>query len=112
MSAQVIRRVVLAVCLVGIAGMIVTNIAGNNGGSITFGLITAVAILCSIVATSVSARPAASGNRAGNDVVDDAIEEIGARIEDRVAQLVASGADEDDVRALIADAVRLGRVSP
>jgi len=104
MSAELIRRVVLAVCVLGIAGMIVTNIAGNTGGALTFGLITAVAVLCSIVATAVSAR--------SPSVASDAdAEELGARIEGRIALCVASGVDEDEVRALVADAVRLGRVT-
>ncbi|HVM07423.1 MAG TPA: hypothetical protein VM345_03085 [Acidimicrobiales bacterium] len=106
MSAAVVRRVVLAVCVVGIAGMIVTNIADNSGGSMTFGLITAAAVLCSIVATAVS-RPAAGAALAA---ADDA-EHLGAQVEQRIAALVAGGADEEEVRRLVADAVRLGRVT-
>ena len=105
MSAPVIRRVVLAVCVVGIAGMIVTNIAGNSGGSMTFGLITAVAILCSIVATAVSVRP--PGGATGEALAD----ELGEQVEARIASLAETGVDEGELRALVADAVRLGRVT-
>lgn len=105
MSAPVIRRVVLAVCVVGIVGMIVTNIAGNSGGSMTFGLITAVAILCSIVATAVSARPP------GGAIGEELAEQLGKQVEARIAALTEAGVDEDDLRALVADAVRLGRVT-
>ena len=52
-SAGAIRRVVAVVCVAGIAGMIVSSIAENNGAAITFGVITAVAILCSMTATAV-----------------------------------------------------------
>ena len=99
MSASAVRRAVFAVCVVGIAGMIVTNIADNSGGSMTFGLVTAAAVLCLIVATAVS-RPA------GGDS-----EELGASVEAGISAVVAQGADEDDVRALVADAVRLGRAT-
>ena len=105
MSASVVRRVVLAVCVVGIAGMIVTNIAGNSGGSITFGLITAAAVLCSIVATAVSVRP--PGGATGEELA----EELGERVEARIASLAEAGVEEDELRALVADAVRLGRVT-
>jgi hypothetical protein len=36
-------------------------------------------------------------------------EELGARVEEQVSGLVAAGADERAVRALVGDAVRLGR---
>ena len=100
-SAAVVRRIVLVVCVAGIAGMIVTNIAGSTGGSLTFGLITAAAVLCSLVATAVTSgvtRPTAA----------DA-DELGARVEAGIATLVDAGADERAVRAVVADAVRYGR---
>ena len=106
-SAQAVRRVVLVVCVAGIAGMIVSSIAGSNGAAMTFGLVAAVAVVCSIVATAVSTGrvdASAEGGRGGD--ADD----LGQRVEAHVAALVASGADEAAVRALVADAVRLGRV--
>ena len=63
-SAGAVRGITIGVCLVGIAGMIVTSALNHNGAAITFGIVTAVAILCSMVATSVAAdgqRATASG---------------------------------------------------
>jgi ABC-type transport system involved in multi-copper enzyme maturation permease subunit len=103
MTATNVRRVVLAVCVLGIAGMIVSSIAGSTGAAMTFGLITAVAVLCSIVATAVTSRPA------GQD--DAAFDDLGARLEAGVAALVDEGASEPRVRAVVADAVRFGRLA-
>ena len=99
MTARAVRRVVLVVCALGIAGMIVTSITGHNGAAITFGLITAAAVLCSMVATAVSATSEASGD----------VEPLGERLEAHIAALVDAGANEDDVRALVGEAVRFGR---
>src|SRR5687767_2902941 len=54
MSPRVVRRVVIAVCVAGIAGMIVSSIADNTGAALTAGLVTAIAVLCLIVATAVT----------------------------------------------------------
>ena len=53
MNPSAIRRIVAVVCVAGIAGMIASSIADNNGAAITFGVVTAVAILCSMTATAV-----------------------------------------------------------
>ena len=53
MTARAVRRLVAVVCVAGIAGMIASSIADNNGAAITFGVITAVAVLCSMTATAV-----------------------------------------------------------
>ena len=90
----------LAVCLVGIAGMIVTSITDHSGAAVTFGLITAAAVLCSMVATAVAS---------GGAPADPA--RLGEGIEQRIARLVAAGADEDEVRSLVGEAVRFGRSS-
>ena len=100
MSPTTIRRVVAVVFLAGIAGMIAMSVADNNGGAITFGLVTAVAALCLIVVTAVTA-PAATGPRAADGLAEG--------VEDQVRRLVEQGADEAAVRALVGDAVRLGR---
>ena len=102
MTARAVRIVVIVLCVAGVAGMIVTTIAGHNGAAMTFGIITAVAILCLMVATAVTAGPP----RGGPDV-----ETIAARVEDGVATLVEAGAEERDVRDLVRDAVLLGRQS-
>jgi ABC-type Na+ efflux pump permease subunit len=98
MSARLVRLLVMVVCAGGIAGMVVGSIADDNAVGLTFGLITAGAVLCLVVATAVA--PAAVG---------DADETVGMRVEERVAALVAAGADEGAVRALVQDAVTLGR---
>ena len=89
----------LVVFVGGIAGMIVGSIADNNGTAITFGLITAVAAVCLILVTSVSATPA--------PVHFD--EEQAQEMEARIQVLVDGGADEQAVRDLVRDAVVLGR---
>jgi hypothetical protein len=55
--------------------------------------------------SAVAGAPAAATG--GGAVVS---EELGASVKARVAALVAAGVDEAEVRALVADAVRLGRV--
>lgn len=77
--------------------MIVGSIADNNAVALTFGLVTAAAVTCLIVATAVAAPK-------GDDV-----EVRGARVEELVGRLVAAGADEAQLRELVGEAVRLGR---
>lgn len=98
MTARTVRGLAAAVCVAGIAGMIVSAVAASTGAALTFGLMTAIAVLCSIVATTVTAsRPGPV--RQGDPALVDAL----------VRRLVEAGADEDDVRALVAQAKRLGR---
>jgi hypothetical protein len=108
MSARAVRSVVLVVCGLGIVGMIVTSILGHNGAAVAFGLVTAAAVLCSMVATAVAnGTPApATAPAGGSGSVD---ERQAALVEDLVQELVAAGADEDEVRRLVRQAVRLGR---
>jgi hypothetical protein len=73
--------------------MIVSSIADNSGAAVTFGVITAVAVLVLIAVT-------AAGGRAPSEA--DA-----ARLEASIQDLVASGADEAAVRDLVRDARRL-----
>ncbi len=54
-SSRLVRRTAVVVCAGGIAGMIVSSILNHNGAAITFGLVTATAVLCSMVATAVTA---------------------------------------------------------
>ena len=89
------RWLVVAVCAGGIAGMIVSSIADNNGAALTFGVITAVAVLVLVAVTAAAPEP-----------VSDADAE---RLEARIQQLIAAGADEGQVRDLVRDARRLGR---
>jgi hypothetical protein len=92
---------VVAVCVGGVAGMIVSSVAGSNGAALTFGLITAAAVLCLMVATAVAADGPGPGR--GPD------EHRAARVETMIERLVRAGAAEADVRELVREAVRLGR---
>lgn len=84
----------------GIVGMIVSSANGNNNGWVaTCGVLTALATLVLLSATAATRRERL-------DVFEEADAE---RLEDRVQQLVAQGADEDAVRSLVRDALRLGR---
>jgi len=78
--------------------MIGGSIADDNALTLTFGLVTAAAVMCLIVATAV----------AGAGSVD-AGEVAGRRVEELVAALVAEGADESAVREVVRQAVALGR---
>jgi hypothetical protein len=100
-TARAVRAVVLVVFAGGIAGMIATSIADATGWALAFGLLTAAAAVCLMAVTAATAGGRAPGGEA-----------LGAAVEERVARLVAQGADEDEVRALVADAVRLGRGRP
>ena len=96
MSARGLRRVVFVVCVAGIAGMIVGSIADNNAVAMTFGLATAVAVLCLIVVNAVMGGPGDPDLTARD-------------VEYRVERLVEHGADEGELRALVRAAVKLGR---
>ena len=100
MALRLIRSVCLVVFLAGIPSLIVSSIAGNNEGWVlTFGMTTAVAAL---VLMAVSA--------ATSNMRLDAFDEVAAeRLEQRVRQLVESGADESEVREVVRDAIDLGR---
>lgn len=99
-AARMIRPVCAVVFVGGIAGIIVSSVNGNNNGWVLlFGMVTAVAAIVLISVTAASHRPRI-------DVFDDAIAE---RIEQRVLALVAQGADEQEARALVRDAVQMVR---
>ena len=101
MTARTVRRVVVALCVGGVAGLIVTSIADAQGAAVTIGLVTAAAVLCLIVATAVGDTSATE--RKGYD------EAQAATVEMLVGDLVATGADEAALRCLVREAVRLGR---
>jgi len=100
MSARAVRLIVIVVCVGGIGGMIGGSIADNNAVVVTFGIITAIASLCLMVATTVTAGTvpapgAADGERA-------------ARVEAMIEALAASGSNEQQLRELVVEAARLG----
>jgi cobalamin biosynthesis protein CobD/CbiB len=99
-SPGAVRRVVIAVCVAGIAGMIVSSIADNNGAALTAGLVTAVAVLCLIVTTAVTGAKVPAESH---------VEQLAADVEEQVQALVGRAAAEDDLRNLVRAAVKLGR---
>ena len=101
MSPRRIRALVIAVFVVGIAGMIVGSIQDNNGTAVTFGLLTAAAAVGLLLVTSVGGTEAF----AKAPVFD---EEAAARLEARIVELIEGGADEHAVRELVRESVRLG----
>ncbi|MHB8464997.1 MAG: hypothetical protein ACYDH6_12400 [Acidimicrobiales bacterium] len=108
LRAKAIGIVVLGVCGVGVVGMIVTSATHHNGAAITFGLITAVAILCQMTATTVTNE---LRKAPGAPITTDALrlDDDAVAIEDRIVALVETGAEEAAVRDLVRRAVRLGR---
>ncbi len=105
-----IRVTVIVVCVAGVAGMIVTSATHHNGAAITFGLVTAVAVLCQMVATTVlNEAQGAPGAPLGPGAAPSSTDVYAAQLEDAIEALVAAGADEAAVRDLARRAVRLGR---
>ena len=94
-------RIICAVVFVcGIAGLIISSIAGNNVGVVTtIGLITSLAAVVLLTASTVA-------NRQRIDAFNDALAE---HVESQIGALVSSGAKEDSVRKLVRDAINLGR---
>ncbi len=88
-------------CAAGIAGMVVGSVADDNTVTLTFGLVTAAAVACLIVATAVA------GGGPGD--VDEA---AGLRVEELIQTMVAAGADEKGLRDLVREAITLGRSQP
>ena len=100
MSARWIRRACAAVFVGGIAGLIISSIAGNNEGVvITIGITTAVAALVLLTVSTVTASERI-------EVFDEARAEA---LEREVQALVDGGADERAVRDLVRRAMQLGR---
>ena len=98
MARRWIPRVCTAVFVAGIAGLIVATINGNNAGVVlSIGLVIVVAAVALLTATSVGA-----GKRI--EVFDEAAAE---KLERMVTALVADGADEAAVRALVRETRRL-----
>jgi hypothetical protein len=108
MSERLVRGIAVGVSAGGIVGMIVSSVLNHNGAAITFGLLTAAAVLCSMVATAVATDTARRlGSAAPASPAVD--EETASRVEEMVGQLVAGGADEAALRDLVRQSVLLGR---
>jgi hypothetical protein len=110
---RAIHIVVIVVCVAGIAGMIVTSALDHNGAAVTFGLVTAVAILCQMAVTTavneLTGAPGAPLGVPGPAAAPPDPEAEASDLEDRISSLVEAGADEVTVRDLVRQAVRLGR---
>mgnify|MGYP000343441127 CR=1 FL=1 len=99
MAHRWIPRVCTAVFVLGVAGIIVATINGNNPGVIlTIGLAIVLAAIALLTAAAVA------GNRR-IEVFDEAAAE---KLERMVMGLVADGADEAAVRSLVRETHRLG----
>ncbi|MCU1453540.1 MAG: hypothetical protein JWN46_1686 [Acidimicrobiales bacterium] len=112
MSARVVRMGAMIVFFaVGIPGMIVSSIANNTGAGVTFGIIGAIAAVVLLAVTTVTTgRIPPTALSVGTPSPTSSVDEADAEaLEAKVAALVASGADEDQVRSLVGAAVRLGR---
>ena len=107
LSLRAVRRATISVCVAGIAGMIVTSALDHSGAALTFGIVTAIAILCSMVATSVTAD--AARRSAPDDDVDAPADALAERVEQAIRSLTDDGVDETALRQLVGEAVRLGR---
>ncbi len=102
MTAPRLRALVLVLCACGIAGMIVSSVRGNNNGwVITFGFVTLLPAVSLLVTNIVLNAERGLG-------VDESLAE---RVETQVDRLRDGGADEQALRSLVRDAVRLGRRS-
>ena len=100
MATRLITRACIAVFVCGIAGLIISSIAGNNNGvvlTIGGGIVLAAIVLMTVNTVTVQDRI---------DAFDEAAAE---KLEVQVAQLVQQGADEADVRSLVREARRSGR---
>jgi hypothetical protein len=101
MAKRWIPKVCAAIFVAGIAGIIIASVNGNNAGVIlTIGLII---VLAAVAFLTMSALDLQHGRI-------DAFEEVAAeQLEAQVMTLVATGAPEQQVRALVRDAMRAGR---
>lgn len=98
-AAKYIRILCAVIFFAGLIGIIVSSAAGNNEGVVlSIGITTAIA---AVVLIAVNA----SVNRDRIDAFEDALVE---KLEAQIAELVAAGADESKVRALVREALRTG----
>jgi hypothetical protein len=97
MATRLITRACIAVFVCGVAGLIISSVAGNNNGVVvTIGgfIVLAAIVLMTVNTVTVHERI---------DAFDEAAAE---QLEAQVAHLVQQGADEDDVRTLVREARR------
>jgi Na+/melibiose symporter-like transporter len=99
-SVRIIRWACAGIFVACIAGLIISSIAGNNAGWVlTIGMVGVAAAIILIVVSLVT-----------NSQRLPVFSEVRAEaLEQRIAVLVAGGADENEIRDLVRDAVELGR---
>ena len=99
-AIRMVRRACAALFVGCIAGLIISSIAGNNEGWVlSIGAIGATAAVVLIVTSLI-------GSQQRLPSFSDAHAE---QVENRIAGLVAAGADEEQVRELVRESIRLGR---
>jgi hypothetical protein len=89
--------------------MIVSSVNDRTGAAVTFGLISAGAVLALIAATAVVTGRIPPDAVAPVGRAGAGSESEGAELEAGIQALVAAGADETAVRDLVRTAVRMGR---
>ncbi len=101
MARRWIPRICAMIFAGGIAGIIVASVNGNNAGVVlSIGLVIVLAAVALLTYGAVTAKGRI-------DAFDEAAAE---QLEEQVLALVAAGAPEEQVRALVRDAMRAGRL--
>jgi hypothetical protein len=100
MARRWIPRVCAGIFVAGIAGLIISSVAGNNAG-----VVLSVG-LCIVLAAVALLTYGAVTPKQRIEPFDEARAE---QLEQQVAALVAAGAPEDQVRTLVRDAMRIGQ---
>jgi len=99
-AIRAIRIACAVVFVLCIAGLIISSIAGNNEGWVlSIGMCGAIAAIILIVVSLITATKRIPEF---SDVQAEAIEQ-------RIAQLVAAGVDENEIRELVRSSIQLGR---
>ena len=99
-AVRTIRISCVVIFVFGIAGMIISSIAGNNVGVVTtIGVTTAVAALVLLIAS-------VSSNTSRLEVFDEANAQI---LDRQIVELIKSGTDEIALRSIVRDATKFGR---
>jgi hypothetical protein len=97
---RLIRGLCIATFIAGIPSIIVSSILGNNEGYVvSFGSVTAIAAIVMLATSAVT-------NSKRLDAFDEVLAE---KLEQRVTQLVAAGADENELRQVVREAMNLAR---
>jgi len=97
---RLIRGLCIATFSAGIPSIIVSSILGNNVGYVvSFGSVTAIAAIVMLATSAVT-------NSKRLDAFDEVLAE---KLEQRVTQLVAAGADENELRQVVREAMNLAR---